>query len=165
MSLIQQYNPFEPLTVERIQQLLLIGQPVLVVQRFQWTGIIHGAGFMATRYKYPEDAADHLTHLLPNEGKLVDLSLPIQRDKLLAMLAAGSTYQVYIDSLKDKNWAKKMQQVYAEDVRKYIRSQTQLKPDRDAGVDISFNLRYGRVMAIINTGTQRLEVPFYDIIK
>ncbi|WPV65831.1 hypothetical protein [Chitinophaga sp. LS1] len=165
MALIQQYNPFEPLTVERIQQLLLMGQPILVVQRFQWTGIINGAGFMATRYSYPEDAADHLAHLLPNEGKSVDLSIPAQRDKLLALLAPGSTYQVYIDSLKNKNWAKQMQQVYAEDVRKYIRSQTQLKPDRDTGVDIDFNLRYGRVMAIINTGKQRLEVPFYDIIK
>lgn len=165
MALIQQYNPFEPLTVERIQQLLLMGQPILVVQRFQWTGIINGAGFMATRYSYPEDAADHLANLLPNEGKSVDLSIPAQRDKLLALLAPGSTYQVYIDSLKNKNWAKQMQKVYAEDVRKYIRSQTQLKPDRDKGVDINFYLHYGRVMAIINTGTQRLELPFYDIIK
>lgn len=165
MPLIQQYNPFEPLTIERVQQLLLMGQPILVVQRFQWTGIINGAGFMATRYSYPEEAADHLFHLLPNEGKLVDLLHPAQRDKLLALLTPGSTYQVYLDSLKDKNWAKKMQQVYAEDVRKYIRSQTQLKPDRDAGVDLNFHLRYGRVMAVINTGTQRLEVPFYEIIK
>lgn len=165
MPLIQQYNPFEPLTIERIQQLLLIGQPILVVQRFQWTGIINGAGFMATRYSYPEDAADHLAHLLPNEGKLVDLLQAPQRDKLLALLAPGSIYHVYVDSLKDKNWAKQMRQVYAEDVRKYIRSQTQLKPDRDVGVDVSFNLRYGRVMACIDTGTQRLEVPFYDIIK
>ncbi|WP_343670741.1 hypothetical protein [Chitinophaga sp.] len=165
MPLIQPYNPFEPLTVERIQQLLLMGQPILVVQRFQWPGIINGAGFMATRYSYPEDTVDHLAHLLPNEGKLVDLLQPLQRNKLLALLGPHSTYHVYIDTLKDKHWAKQMQQVYAEDVRKYIRSQTRLKPDRDRGVDINFHLRYGRVMAIINTGTQQLDVPFYDIIK
>lgn len=165
MSLIQSYNPFEPLTVERVQQLLLMGEPILVVQRFRWTGILPGAGFMATRYRYPEDAVEHLEQLLPNEGKLVDLLQPAQRDKLLALLLPGSTYQVYVDSLKDKNWAKQMKQVYAEDVRKFIRSQTQLKIDRDTGVDVNFNLRYGRVMAVIDTGTQRLEVPFYDIIK
>ncbi|SFW66138.1 hypothetical protein [Chitinophaga sancti] len=165
MSLIQPYNPFEPLTIERIQQLLLMGQPILVVQRFQWAGINNGAGFMATRYSYPEDAADHLSHLLPNEGKMVDLLQPLQRDRLLALIAPTSTYQVYLDSLKDKKWAKRMQQVYAEDVRRFIRSQTRLKPDRNTGVDVNFDFRHGRVMAVINTGTQRLEVPFYDIIK
>ncbi|WP_343691713.1 hypothetical protein [Chitinophaga sp.] len=165
MPLIQSYNPFEPLTVERIQQLLLMGEPILVVQRFQWTGIIPGAGFIATRYRYPNDAELHLAELLPNEGKLVDLAQPAQREKLLGLLAPGSTYQVYVDTLKDKNWAKLMKQAYAEDVRKFIQRKTSLKVDRDHGVDVGFHLRYGRVLAVIDTGTQQLEVPFFDIIK
>lgn len=165
MPLIQSYNPFELLTAERIRQLLLIGQPILVVQRFQWTGIIPGAGFMATRYRSREEAATHLAALLPNEGKLVDLSQPEERDKLLALLVPGSTYQVYVNTLKDKHWAKRMKQVYAEDVRKFIRSQTRLKVDRATGVEVGFNIRHGRVLVLIDTGTQQLEVPFYDIIK
>lgn len=162
MALIQQYNPFELLTVERVRQLMLMGEPVLVVQRFQWAGVVAGSGFMATRYRYAADAAVHLDKLLPNEGKLVDLSDP---GRFLRMLDPGSGYQVFLNSLRDKDWAKRMRQVYAEDVRKYIRSQTQLKVDRGAGVNIDFNIRFGRVLASINTGTQLLEVPFYDIIK
>ena len=165
MQLLRQYNPFEPLTTERIQQLLFLGQPILVVQRFLWTGITAGAGFMATRYSDVAEAAAHLSHLHPNEGKLVDLHQPAQLNKLMALLAPGSNYQVFINSLKDKDWAKKMRKVYAEDVRNYIRSQTKLKPDRDYGVDVTFSIRFGRVTALINTGQQSLEVPFYDIIK
>jgi hypothetical protein len=162
VALIQQYNPFDLLTMERVQQLMLMGEPVLVVQRFQWAGLVAGTGFMATRYRYERDAAEHLDRLLPNEGKLVDL---LQPGNFLKLLAPGSGYLVFINSLRDKDWAKKMRQVYAEDVRKYIRSQTQLKVDRGAGIHIDFNIRFGRVLAAINTGTQLLEVPFYDIIK
>lgn len=162
MALIQQYNPFELLTMERVQQLLLLGEPVLVVQRFQWAGLVAGSGFMATRYRYERDAAVHLDQLLPNEGKLVNL---LQPGSFLNLLAPGSGYQVFVNSLRDKDWAKKMRQVYAEDVRKYIRSQTQLKVDRGTGISLDFTIRFGRVLATIHTGTQLLEVPFYDIIK
>lgn len=159
------YNPFEELTPARIHQLIQLKDYFLVVQRFQWTGLTAGTGFMATYYSDQQAANEHQSHLVNYDGKVIDLQQQDQRDKLLALFKTGSPYVVYINTLKDKDWAKKMVKAYAEKIRNYIRSSGKIKVNRDDGIEIDFNLKYGYVIATIRSGEQKMEVPFYEIIK
>lgn len=159
------YNPFEPLTPDRIQQLIQLKDYFLVVQRFQWVGLIAGTGFMATYYSDEDAANEHQRHLVNYAGKLVDLRDPVQRDKLLELFEPGSPYVLYINTLKDKDWAKKMTTAYADKIRSYIKTSGRIKVNRDDGIDIDFNLKFGNVIAVIRSGEQQMEVPFYELIK
>lgn len=159
------YNPFEPLTTARVFQLIQLQYFYLVVQRFHWVGLTAGSGFMATYYNDHEAAVIHQSNLVNYEGKLLDLRQETQRDKILALLTADSPYIVFISTLKDKGWAKKMEKAYAEKIRGFIRSAARIKADKDHGVDIDLTMKHGHVMAIIRSGEQKLEVPFYEIIK
>ena len=159
------YNPFEQLTPARIQQLIQMKDYFLVVQRFQWTGLTAGTGFMASHYSDLSAAKEHQSHLVNYDGKIIDLQQKDQYDKLLDLFKPASPYVVYINTLKDKTWAKKMVKAYAEKIRNYIRSSGKIKVNRDYGIDIDFNLKYGYVIATIRSGEQKMEVPFYEIIK
>jgi hypothetical protein len=159
------YNPFEPLTPDRIQQLIQLKDYFLVVQRFQWVGLIAGTGFMATYYSDEDAANEHQRHLVNYAGKLVDLRDPLQRDRLLELFEPGSPYVFYINTLKDKDWAEKMTKAYADKIRNYIKSSGTIKVNRDYGIDIDFNLKFGNVIAVIRSGEQQMEVPFYELIK
>jgi hypothetical protein len=159
------YNPFEQLTPARIQQLLQLKDYYLVVQRFQWVGLTAGTGFMTSYYNNIADATEHQSHLVNYDGKIVDLQQQDQQDKLLTLFESGSPYVVYINTLKDKDWAKKMIKAYAEKIRIYIRTSGSLKVNRDYGIDIDLSLQYGYVIAEIRSGEQKMQVPFYEIIK
>jgi hypothetical protein len=159
------YNPFEPLTPDRIQQLIQLQYYFLVVQRFRWVGLIAGTGFMSTYYSDQTAANEHQQQLLNYEGKLVDLRDPIQRDKLLELFEPGSPYVFYINTLREDDWAKKMTKAYADKIRTYIKTSGSIKVNRDYGIDIDFNLKLGTVMAVIRSGEQQIEVPFYELIK
>jgi hypothetical protein len=159
------YNPFEPLTIDLLRELIVRRRYYIILQRLPWPGITAGTGFLATCYTDIEDAEEHQSHLVNYEGKLLDLQEQPQLDKLLELIADGSPYQIYLNTLKDKSWAKKMEKAYAEKVRSFIRSSGKLKVDKSAGVDIDFTLVYGHVTAVIHSGEQKLTVPFYDIIK
>lgn len=159
------YNPFERLTPVRIQQLIQMKDHYLIVQRFRWTGITAGSGFMASHYSDLSAADEHQRHLLNYDGKLIDLQQKDQLEKLLDLFKPASPYVFYINTLKDKNWDKKMVKAYAEKIRNYIRSSGRIKVNRDDGIEIELNLKYGYLIATIKSGEQKMQVPFYEIIK
>jgi hypothetical protein len=159
------YNPFEPLTPDRIMQLIQLEYYFLIVQRFKWVGLTAGTGFMATYYGNMDAANEHQSHLVNYEGKLVDLRQAGQRDRLLALFEPGSPYVLYINTIKDDDWAKKMTKAYADRIRNYIRTSGRIKVNRDTGIDIDFTMHYGIVTAVIKSGEQKMTVPFYELIK
>jgi len=159
------YNPFEPLTVDILRDLIHKRRYYLIVQRLPWPGLTAGSGFLVTSYTDMEDAKEHQSNLVNYEGKLLDLQEQQQLDKLLELIAEDSPFHLYLNTLKDKSWAKKMEKAYTEKVRNFIRSSGKIKVDKGQGVDIDFTLKYGHVTAIIQSGDQQLTVPFYDIIK
>lgn len=159
------YNPFELLTPARIDQLIRMKEYFLVVQRFRWTGLTAGTGFMASHYSDLLAADEHQSHLVNYDGKIVDLQQKDQQDKLMDLFKPGAPYVVYINTLKDKDWAKKMVKAYAEKIRSYIRSSGRLKVNRDDGIDIDLTLKYGYVTATVRSGEQKMVVPFYEMIK
>ncbi|SFD46835.1 hypothetical protein SAMN05518672_10267 [Chitinophaga sp. CF118] len=159
------YNPFEELTPDRIRQLIQLKDYFLVVQRFQWVGLPAGTGFMASYYNDLQAANEHQSYLVNYDGKVVDLQQEDQKNRFLQLFKAGSPYVVYINTLKDKDWAKQMVKAYAEKIRHYIRISGKIKVNRDYGIEIDFNLKHGYVMAVIHSGEQKMEVPFYEIIK
>jgi len=157
------YIPFEHLTVAIIHQGVELGKFYWIIQRFPWPGGEGGKYFMATPYADEGDARTHATELEVGEGKLLDMRTDLPR--IDELLHAASGYKIFVNTHHDPDWSKTTLRTYRNNITNFMRSQHKMKVDRDAGVDITFTFRFGRLMAKVVSGDNGAEFYAYDMIK
>jgi hypothetical protein len=157
------YIPFEHLTGEIIRDGIDMGKFYWIIQRFPWPGGEGGIYFMATPYADEGEARTHEAVLDPGEGKLMDMRTAISR--IEEMLHAASRYKIFVNTHHDPDWSKTTLRTYRNNITSFMRSQHKMKVDRDAGVDITFTFRFGRLIAKVISGDSSAEFYAYDMIK
>ncbi len=154
------YNPFEPLTVELISELIREGHQYLLLQRFPWPGIAAEKSFMATAYKELNIASQHEAELTKKEGKTLDL---VKDRKKIEELILSENFQLYYGTVKDENWKNKLIKAYKMPISAYVRTRTRIRVSQ--GVDIELKFVWGRLVAVLTSEALKYEVPAYELIK
>lgn len=157
------YIPFEHLTVELIKDGIKLSKFYWIIQRFPWPGGEGGKYFMATPYTDEIEAHTHATELEVGEGKMLDMRTDMVR--IEELLHATSGYKIFVNTHKDLDWSKTTLRTYRNNITNFMRSQHKMKVDRDAGVDIEFTFRFGRLMAKVVSGDNHAEFYAYDLVK
>jgi hypothetical protein len=157
---IATYNPFEPLTLLLLNVLLMEGNQFIVLQRFPWPGIPSGRAFMASAYLDEQEAVEHVGELEEKEGKMLNL---ITDFKKITSLIENGEHQLFINTIKEKDWAGKVLKAYKGNIAGYVRSRTRIKASD--GVDIELKLKWGRLFAHLSSGEVQIDIPAYELIK
>lgn len=155
------YNPFYSFSDDVFRRFIAGGTRYYVLQRFEWTSIAPGNGFMVTPYEDLTEAEHHASALEIKEGKL--LVIPEDIEKVNKLLVAGSPYRLFLNKLKEENWNSKMLDTYKQRITSYLRSRTSFT-NKDS-ISILFTMEHGRVIANISNGDKELRVSAFELIK
>ena len=154
------YNPFELLTLPLLKDLLRRHKYFIVVQRFNWPGIMTGKGFMVTPYEEQKSAKAHADKLDIKEGRMIDLQIEMQK---ITQLIDGPQYFLFLNTFRDAHWASKVLKHYQNNIVLFLNANTTIRI-KD-GIDIELAFHDGRLKAIIQSKGPLKEFDAYDLIK
>ncbi len=154
------YNPFNNFTSDTVLQLLRAGANFIVLQRFQWPGIPHGKGYMATPYHDESTATTHLNNLEQNEGKVIQLDpLP---EKVREMIKSDN-YDLFINTVKETKWKNELLKQYRQNIYSYLRSSTEFTTKSPIDIDVYFE--NGRLLSRITSNDKTHITTVYKLIS
>jgi len=114
---------------------------------------------MLTAYPNSNMAQTHLNQLQAGDGKVLELQLPENVEKLKNLSAAGSGYQFYYSATRDKDARQKLVKEYGDKIRQY--SRTNYRGNFEFGIKVEAGQLYG----IYSYEKQSIGTLFIDIIK
>lgn len=165
-------QPFERFRVEYIDRLILLNKGFLVSQSynraFNHFAEIHPVNILLTDYDDSGLAKTHLNAIKEDpQAGLINLGSEADRQKLLDMLEPASGYSLYwaiVGSAKELK--KKVDQKYAEHVRRFILKNTDWKISAEETIKPSLKVIFGEMYMIIRRGSQHeIRVKFAEIEK
>lgn len=155
------YNPFIRVNEHSIPKLIEAGKHYIVVQRFSWPGVPEKTGFMVSAYEEEWKAREHSNELAANEGKMQNLHLEADLQKVLSLVQTGSGFSVFFNGTIDRKNEKRLEKAYGKQVHAYIKYIRLPKADE---YSVRIYVEYGRVMAEISSGSHGHVVLFSKIL-
>ena len=153
------YNPFEPVDLPLLQEMLSMKKYFLVIQGFSWPGVVSGTGFMVSPYKEEELAKQHSEKLEPNKVRFYDLQSEFEKVK---SLINDPRYLFFVNNLSDDDWADKMLQHYMKNVISFLKENNFGRK----GIDIELAFEYGKLKAIIQSNiSPKKEFDAYEVFS
>lgn len=165
------FNPLVKFDVRMIDALREKGERYLVSQQYLYGGQQREkngrTNLLLTRYRDKATAVIHKDAV--NNDKLaaiVDLELAGHRERLVKLLSPDSVYNVFIDITSDlKKMEAEANKLYAEDLKRYIRSRTTWDLERGASLQPRLKLIYGEWFVYLQYNGKTLQVSLEDIVN
>lgn len=163
-------QPFERFRPEYISRLIKLNKGFLVSQSyyraFNQFEETHTMDILVTDY---DDSGLAKTHLNAIKGdklaELIDLKTEKDRDRLLAMLQPGLGYSVYWAIVSSAAALKKKVDIkYADNVRRFILSNTDWRVSAEETIRPSLKVIFGEMYMIIKRGSQH-EIPLNGVYE
>lgn len=153
------YNPFELLTLILLKSFQRNKQHLLIIQRFNWPGIVAGKGFMVTPYASEKSAVQHQATLDAKEGRLVNLYL--EMDTVIALLNS-SKYLLFVSSFREMRWNTRVLNHYQKNISSFLRAKNFTNATDQP--DIELMLEYGKLKAAVRSAGTKQIFDVYELI-
>jgi len=114
---------------------------------------------MITAYPHPELAQHHLNRLQAGEGKVLDLQMEENKQKLKELSHPDSGYQFFYSATRDKDAREQLVKEHMIRIRDYS------KANHRGNFEFGIKVEAGQLYGTYTYEKQMIEVLFYDIIK
>jgi len=164
------FNPFVPFHSKMIETLRKMGRRWLVSQTYQG-GMDHfqeesKEPIILSDYDSLEQARVHYHALTDKYRAILDLEKEEHRNKLIEMIGPDSKYKVLAAFVEDMKQVEKMLNAkYNQNIRNYIRRETNWRIGGDHTIFPKLELTFGELFVSIKYSNQHLRIRLADLEK
>ncbi|MDE3251804.1 MAG: hypothetical protein KGO92_03290 [Bacteroidota bacterium] len=164
------FNPFLKFELTYIDRLLRLDKRYLVTQTYTRADDHFGddrkTNLLLSDYADLDYARIHKDALKDPFAAIIDLKKNVHREKLVSMLCADAAYVLWWAVIKDpKEMEHRMNQQYAPQIRRLIRTQTDWRVGSDEVIKPKLACIFGELFLILKRGGQVLRVKWEDLEK
>jgi hypothetical protein len=160
-------QPFELFTGSILVRLMKLGRPYLVTQTYHRAVPDEGGKIplLVTEYSEPGGAKIHLNAVKADKyAAIIDLNNERHKMKLEQMLTVDSPYRIFFAVVPSaKGLENQINNLYRENVKRYIDRQTNWRLNRSDEVRASVQLTFGELFIILKHLSQTIRVRLADI--
>ena len=160
-------QPFEPFTSSILVRLVKLERPYLVTQTYHRAppSSEEKISLLLTEYNEPGGAKLHLNAVKKDKyAAIIDLQNDKHRKKLEEMLLPDSKYRLFFAMVHStKGLENQVNNLYKENVKRYIDRQTNWRLNRSDEIKVSVQLTFGELFIVLKHMSQTIRVRLADI--
>ncbi|MDP9040648.1 MAG: hypothetical protein M3N30_01625 [Bacteroidota bacterium] len=160
-------RPFEQFTGRILVRLMKLERPYLVTQTYHRAAPDEDGKIplLVTEYSEPGGAKIHLNAVKADKyAAIIDLNNERHKMKLEQMLTVESPYRIFFAVVPStKGFENQINNLYRENVKRYIDRQTNWRLNRSNEIKASVQLTFGELFIILKHLSQTIRVRLADI--